>query len=51
VDFDFSQIAVPFAMRPGLRRLDESTRQLTQLDPASRRHAEKLAVWRRGARL
>lgn len=48
MDFDFSQIAVPFAMRPGLRRLDESTRQLTQLDPASRRHAEKLAVWRLG---
>ncbi len=44
MDFDFSQIAVPFAMRPGLRRLDGSARQLTQLDQASRRHAEKLTV-------
>ena len=43
MDFDFSQIAVPFRMRPGLRRVAPDLR-LTPLDPASRLHAEKKAV-------
>jgi dimethylamine monooxygenase subunit A len=44
VDFDFSLISAPFAMRPGLRRLDEPVPQLTALDPGSRLFEEKRAV-------
>lgn len=48
MDFDFNLIAVPFGMRPGLRRLEPGTPQLTRLDPASRLHQEKHAVWAAG---
>jgi hypothetical protein len=48
MDFDFSQIAVPFRMQPGLRRVDESTLRLTPLDPASPLYAEKRAVMQAG---
>jgi len=48
MDFDFDQIAVPFRMQPGLRRMDCSGLRLTPLDPASRLHAEKLAVLEAG---
>lgn len=44
MDFDFSHIAVPFRMQPGLRRLAAGTPQLTRLDPASALWAEKRAV-------
>lgn len=46
--FDFSLIPVPFAMRPGLRRLADGAPQLTALDPGSALAAEKEAVWRAG---
>jgi dimethylamine monooxygenase subunit A len=48
MEFDFSQIAVPFRMQPGLRRVDSGALRLTPLDPAGRLHAEKLAVLRAG---
>ena len=48
MDFDFSQIAVPFRMQPGLRRVDGDTLRLTPLDPAGPLHAEKLAVLQAG---
>lgn len=48
VPFDFSLIPVPFAMRPGLRRLDDGAPQLTGLDAVSPLAAEKQAVWRCG---
>lgn len=44
MDFDFDQIAVPFRMQPGLRRLAEGERQLTALDPASALYEEKRKV-------
>ena len=44
MDFDFSQIAVPFRMQPGLRRLVLGERQLTRLDPESILCAEKRLV-------
>lgn len=43
-DFDFDRIAVPFRMQPGLRRLADGARQLTPLDPSSRRYEEKRLV-------
>ena len=46
MDFDFDQIPVPFGMRPGLRRLDPATPQLTPLDPGSRLWAEKSVVFK-----
>lgn len=49
MEFDFSQIAVPFRMQPGLRRIDSETLRLTPLDPASRLYAEKRAVLEAGA--
>jgi hypothetical protein len=49
MDFDLRQIAVPFRMQPGLRRLSGGEPQLTPLDPASALHAEKLAVVNAGA--
>ena len=48
MDFDFNLIAVPFGMRPGLRRLEPGTAQLTRLDPAGRLYREKQAVWAAG---
>jgi Protein of unknown function (DUF3445). len=45
MNLDFDQIPVPFGMRPGLRRLDPATPQLTPLDPGSRLWAEKSAVF------
>ena len=44
MDFDFDQIAVPFRMQPGLRRLDPGAPQLTRLDPASALYQEKRKV-------
>lgn len=49
MDFDFSLIGVPFGMRPGLRRLEPGTTQLTPLDPNGSLRAEKEAVQRAGA--
>ncbi len=48
MDFDFSQIAVPFRMQPGLRRLALGTHSLSALQPESTMHAEKLAVLQAG---
>ena len=45
MDFDFHLISVPFAMRPGLRRLAAGAPQLTALDPHSALAAEKSRVW------
>jgi dimethylamine monooxygenase subunit A len=44
MDFDFSQIAVPFRMQPGLRRLASDALRLTPLDAASALYREKRAV-------
>jgi dimethylamine monooxygenase subunit A len=44
MNFDFSHIAVPFRMQPGLRRLPAGTPQLTRLDPTHPLYAEKRAV-------
>ncbi|MES2634097.1 MAG: heme-dependent oxidative N-demethylase subunit alpha family protein [Pseudomonadota bacterium] len=44
MDFKLSQIAVPFRMQPGLRRLGADEVQLTPLQAGSQLHAEKLAV-------
>ncbi len=44
MDFDFSRIAIPFRMQPGLARVADDTLRLTPLDPASALHAEKCAV-------
>jgi hypothetical protein len=44
MNFSLVDIAVPFRMQPGLRRLDASEPQLVTLDPSSRLHREKLAV-------
>jgi hypothetical protein len=44
MDFDFSHIAVPFRMQPGLRRVEPGTLQLTPLAAGSALHAEKRAV-------
>ncbi len=48
MDFDFSQIAVPFRMQPGLRRLAPGAPQLTPLDPASGLYREKRQVLEAG---
>jgi hypothetical protein len=48
VDFDFCQIPVPFAMRPGLRRVEPGSLRLTPLDPATPLAAEKRAVFQAG---
>jgi len=48
MDFDFSNIAVPFRMQPGLQRVAGDGPWLTRLDPGSRLHAEKLAVLEAG---
>jgi dimethylamine monooxygenase subunit A len=44
MDFDLSQIAVPFRMQPGLRRVESAGLSLTALSPESRLHADKRAV-------
>ncbi|MEO6016683.1 MAG: heme-dependent oxidative N-demethylase subunit alpha family protein [Polaromonas sp.] len=44
MDFDFSQIAVPFRMQPGLRRVSADGPHLTPLVAGSGMHAEKLNV-------
>ena len=44
MDFDFSQIAVPFRMQPGLRRVPANGPHLTPLVPGSLMYAEKLKV-------
>ena len=48
MDFDFSQIGVPFKMQPGLRRIEKHTLRLTRLDPTGRLFAEKRAVFEAG---
>lgn len=48
MDFDIAQIAVPFRMQPGLRRLGADEVRLTPLAPGSTLHAEKLAVLQAG---
>jgi dimethylamine monooxygenase subunit A len=48
VDFDFDLIGVPFAMRPGLRRLPPGAPQLTPLVPGSGLAVQKHAVWAAG---
>ena len=44
MDFDFSQIAVPFRMQPGLQRVPADGSHLTPLVPGSAMHTEKLKV-------
>ncbi|WP_152682677.1 heme-dependent oxidative N-demethylase subunit alpha family protein [Caenimonas sp. SL110] len=44
MDFKLSQIAVPFRMQPGLRRLADDELQLTPLQPGSRLYQEKQAA-------
>ena len=48
MDFSLVDIAVPFRMQPGLRRLHASDPQLTRLDPASPLYREKRAVMESG---
>jgi hypothetical protein len=48
LDFDFSHVAVPFRMQPGLRRLDADEPQLVRLDPSGSLYAEKRAVFDSG---
>ncbi|MGZ8261164.1 MAG: hypothetical protein ACXWUL_11580, partial [Caldimonas sp.] len=42
--FDFSLVAAPFRMQPGLRRLAPGARQLTPSAAGSRHLREKMAV-------
>lgn len=48
MEFDFAQIAVPFRMQPGLRRVDDVAVRLTPLAAGSSLHAEKAAVMASG---
>lgn len=48
MDFSLVDIAVPFRMQPGLRRLDPSDPQLTRLDAAGQLYREKRAVFDSG---
>ena len=48
MEFDFDQIAVPFRMQPGLRRLAAGESQLTPLDPAGALSGEKRLVLEAG---
>jgi hypothetical protein len=48
MDFDFTQISVPFRMRPGLARLSPGAIHLTRLRPGSALHTEKLAILHQG---
>ena len=47
-DFDFSHVAVPFTMRPGLARLATGTPQLMPLVPGSALQVEKQQIERAG---
>jgi hypothetical protein len=49
MDFDFSRIAVPFRMQPGLQRLPADARHLTPLAPGSALWHEKKRVLESGA--
>ena len=44
MDFDLSQLTVPFRMQPGLRRVTAAGLRLTPLNPGSAMYAEKLHV-------
>jgi dimethylamine monooxygenase subunit A len=44
MDFDLSQIAVPFRMQPGLRRIESQGLALTALASGSRLYADKRSV-------
>lgn len=48
MDFSLVDIAVPFRMQPGLRRLGASDPQLLRLDASSALHREKAAVFDAG---
>ena len=48
MDFDFRNIAVPFRMQPGLRRVAQDAVQLTPLDPRAQLYGEKRAVLEAG---
>ena len=48
MNFDISQVAVPFRMQPGLRRIDPSAIFLTPLAPGGALWNEKAAVLRAG---
>jgi hypothetical protein len=48
MDFSLVDIAVPFRMQPGLRRLDPSDPQLTRLDPSGALYREKAEVFDAG---
>lgn len=48
MDFSLVDIAIPFRMQPGLRKLDPSDPQLTRLPPASQLYREKAAVYEAG---
>jgi dimethylamine monooxygenase subunit A len=48
MDFDFANVAVPFRMQPGLRKLAPADPQLTLLDPNGALYREKLAVMNAG---
>jgi hypothetical protein len=49
MDFDFRQVAVPFRMQPGLRRLEAGAGQLTTLATGSALWRDKQAVLQAGA--
>jgi dimethylamine monooxygenase subunit A len=48
MDFDFENVAVPFRMQPGLRRIEPDRPQLVPLSPDSQMYLEKLAVMQSG---
>ncbi|HXC41250.1 MAG TPA: heme-dependent oxidative N-demethylase subunit alpha family protein [Burkholderiales bacterium] len=48
MDFDFSNIQVPFRMQPGLRRIAAQAARLTPLDPGGSLFREKQAVFAAG---
>jgi hypothetical protein len=48
MDFAFANVAVPFRMQPGLRKLDPCDPQLTALEPDGVLYREKLAVMQAG---
>jgi len=48
MDFDFSHVAVPFRMQPGLRRLAANAPRLTPLHPAGGLYEQKRLVFEGG---
>jgi hypothetical protein len=48
MDFSLVDVAIPFRMQPGLRKLDASDTQLVSLAPASALYREKAAVYEAG---